>query len=440
MPVVSESFKERLLSNLPKIIEKFGPVFHIYDEGGIRKTLQGMKAAFATHNLPYQQFYAVKALPRPAIMDIISEEGCGFDCSSIPELRLARKAGAKPEDIMFTSNNTSDEEFAEALKHGGCIMNLDDIIFVDKLDEVCRKEGVKFPSLICFRLNPGSRKTGDEVNKIIGNPLDSKYGVPIEQIVDAYRLAKKYGDKNMEFGLHTMVCSNDRDYTHMVSTYALLLEVAGRLHDELGIKLKFVNVGGGIGIPYHPTDPVFDFEAMVAAFKALSKEFKKERRFLPAIFTESGRYATGPHGILVNPVINVYDKYKQVVGVHTAMPALMRVGMYGVYHHSILVDANGREVTGPTRPTTIAGPICENCDVLANGIELPRAFVGYRVLTFCTGAHGSAMTFNYNGRCRPPELLMRTDDVVVLICWGETYEDLERRHKDLFVSKCFLRL
>jgi len=438
MSLVSESFKGHLLANLPKIIEKFGPVFHIYDEEGIRKTLQGMKAAFAADNLPYQQYYAVKALPRPAIMDIISEEGCGFDCSSIPELRLARNAGAKPEDIMFTSNNTSDEEFAEALKHGGCIMNLDDIIFVDKLDEVCRKEGVKFPSLICFRLNPGSRKTGDEVNKIIGNPLDSKYGVPIEQIVGVYRLAKKYGAT--EFGLHAMVCSNDLDYTHMVSTYAILLELADRLYDEFGIKLKFVNVGGGIGIPYRPEDSVFDFEAMTTAFNYKAVEFKRKRGFLPAIFTESGRYITGPHGILVNPVINVYDKYKHIVGVHTAMPALMRVGMYGAYHHSILVDANGREVTGPTRPTTIAGPICENCDVLANGLELPRAFEGYRVLTFCTGAHSAAMAFQYNARCRPPELLRTIDNRVIMICRGETYEDLDLRHQGLTGPECCLEL
>jgi len=438
MPV-SESFKQRLLPYLPEIIEKFGPVFHIYDEAGIRDTLWSMKAAFTKRSLSYQQFYAVKALPRPAILDIISDEGCGFDCSSIPELRWARRAGAKPQDIMFTSNNTSEEEFVEALSHGGCIMNLDDVIFVKKLNRVCQKIGVSFPKQISFRLNPGDRKTGDEVNTIIGNPKTSKFGEPIEEIIDAYRLAQQYGAT--EFGLHTMVCSNDRNYKHVVNTLALELEVAEQLYLECGIQVQFINVGGGIGIPYRPEDLIFDFDSMAAEFKVLVDKFQSKNGFSPAIYTESGRYATGPHGVLINPIINIYDKYQHFVGVHTAMPALMRVGMYGVYHHNILIDQNGQEVTGEMVTTTIAGPICENCDVLARDVEFPKAASeGQTVATSETGAHGPAMAFNYNSRCRPPELLMTLDNRVIMICRGETYEDLDRRHQGLTGPECCLEL
>lgn len=428
MPTMTSSFRKRLFPALPQIIGKFGTPFHIYDEAGIRDTLKKMKGAFCGH-IGYKEFYAVKALPRLTIMNIIKSEGCGFDCSSIPELRLARAAGALPEDIMFTSNNTSLEEFREALSFGGCILNLDGIELIEKVEEVG-----PFPDFICFRLNPGNRKTGDEVNAIIGNPVESKYGVPIERIIEAYRLAQKAGATR--FGLHTMVCSNDLNYKHLVSTYQLLLEVAATLETELGIKLEFVNVGGGLGIPYRPNDEEFDITAFAFECKRIGKDFERTHGYLPELYMESGRYVTGPHGVLVNRVINIYEKYKNFVGVEVAMPALMRVGIYPTtaYHHCTILNADGSEIEEGSRPivkVTIAGPICENCDVLARDIEVPQPHEGDLVVTHCTGAHGAAMAFNYNGRPRPPEFLYCEDNTVRCIFKGETYDDLVARERDL---------
>jgi diaminopimelate decarboxylase len=424
---MSKDFEKRLLAILPQVIEKFGTPFHIYDEQGICEGLRRLNGAFASHELPFKEFYAVKALPKPAIMEIIKREGCGFDCSSIPELRLARNAGARPGDIMFTSNNTSLKEFREALDHGGCILNLDGIEYIEKV-----KSLGAFPELICFRLNPGDRKTDNEVNSIIGKPKESKYGVPIENIVTAYRLAKEAGAKS--FGLHTMVCSNDRDYKHMVATFKLLLEVAEQLEKELGIVLEFVNVGGGVGIPYRPDDTEFDIEAFAKDCSALADEFESKHDYVPRIFMESGRWVTGQHGVLVNRVINTYDKYKKFVGVEVAMPALMRPGMYEVYHHCTLLNSDGSPIIEGSRPlvqVTVAGSICENCDVLARDIWLPEPHEGDLIVTHTTGAHGTAMCFNYNGRTRIQELLNYIMGYVRRICRAETDDDLEVRHRDL---------
>ncbi len=423
----SQSFLKRLIPNLMPIVDKFGTPFHIYDESGIRETLQGMKKSFSSRDINFKEFYAVKALPKPAIMKIVKSEGCGFDCSSIPELRLARDAGAEPEDIMFTSNNTSQEEFREAQAHNGCILNLDDATFINKVP-------APFPELICFRLNPGKEKTGEHVNEIIGNPVDSKYGVPIEKIDIAYGKAKSRGAKR--FGLHTMVCSNDRDYNHLAGTLAILLRTASGLYIRRGIVVEFLNVGGGIGIPYRPNDQPFDMEAFANVARSQLADFRELNGFTPRLFMESGRYVTGPHGVLVNRVINVYEKYKNFVGVEVAMPALMRVGMYSsAYHHCTVLDKYGVPKDGPTKIVTIAGSICENCDVLARDILLPVVEEGDFILTHCTGAHGSAMGFNYNGRTRPQELLYESGYFVSRICRAETYDDLERRHCGLSSSE-----
>ncbi|MEI6480210.1 MAG: diaminopimelate decarboxylase [bacterium] len=436
MSTLSKSFRDCLYPALPQIIQQFGTPFHIYHESGIRQTLRKLKGSFPKNE--FQEFFAVKALPLSAIMQIVKSEGCGFDCSSIPELRLARAAGALPEDIMFTANNPSTEELMEALSFGGCILNLDGIEFIEKVEEIG-----PFPELICFRLNPGNRKTGDEVNTIIGNPVDSKYGVPIEKIVEAYSLAKKAGATR--FGLHTMVCSNDLNYIHLVSTYRLLLEVATKLEEELGIKLEFVNVGGGLGIPYRPGEKEFDLEAFALERSCLGEEFMRTHGYLPKLYMESGRYVTGPHGVLVNRVINIYEKYKNFVGVEIAMPALMRVGMYPAtaYHHCTLLNADGLMIKEGSRPltkVTIAGSICENCDVLGRDIEMPEPCEGDLVITHFTGAHGSAMGFNYNGRCRPQELLICKDGTVRRISRAETYDDLIARQLGLNGSEHVLEL
>ena len=422
MPM-SESLKSKLFPELGQIITKFGTPFHIYDEEGIQDSLRSLCEPFKSEGIPFKEFYAVKALPQAAIMNIVKGMGCGFDCSSIPELRLARAAGAKPADIMFTSNNTSQEEFLEAKAHGGCYINFDD-------EELLYRFPGPFPELFCCRLNPGNRKTGDEVNSIIGNPLNSKYGVPIERIVGIFAQAKVVGSKR--FGLHTMVCSNDRNYRHMVSTLKLLLEVAGELYRKLRIKLEFVNIGGGIGIPYRPGDTPFEVGPLARECRILLSEFERKYAYMPRLFAESGRFVTGPHGVLVNRVINTYSKYKDFIGVEVAMPALMRVGMYDTaYHHCTLLDRYCRPKDGPEKIVTVAGSICENCDVLAKDISLPIAEIGDVLVTHDTGAHASAMTFNYNGRVRLQELLRYRDMSVRRICVAETYDDLTRRQRGL---------
>ena len=429
MPI-SESFNQRLESTLPSIISKFRTPFIIYDEAGIRETLRRMKTAFASAELQFREFYAVKALPKPWIMEIIHSEGCGFDCSSIPELRLARAAGASPEEIIFTSNNTAPEEFEEALAHGGCILNLDDEVFLDKIPG-------PFPELICFRVHPGNRHPAKEQRDKVD--VSSKYGVRIERLVDLYRQAKAKGAKR--FGIHGMFFSNDLDYRDLVGSVGLLLELAANLRDELGIAVEFIDFGGGIGIPYRPNDQEFDIERFAIECSKLVGGFRNKYGFAPKLFAESGRYVTGPHGILINRVVNTYHKYGDFIGVQVAMPALMRVGIYPTaYHQCTTLDPNGVTKAGARGRFTVAGSICEGCDVLARDMEMAIAQEGDLIRTDDCGAHAIAMAFNYNGRCRPQELLYHENSVIRRICRAETPADLDCRHQGLEADEHLLKI
>jgi diaminopimelate decarboxylase len=363
---------------------------------------------------PYKNFYAVKALPNPHILSMLHGLGMGFDCSSIPELMMARDNGADRSEIMFTSNNTSPEEFEEALSGEGCILNLDDLSFVDKLETL--------PELVSFRYNPGKRRTG---NSIIGEPFDAKYGITHDQVLPGYAKLKRRGVRR--FGLHTMVCSNERNSDYMVDTIRMLLKIAAMLWSKLRIKLEFINMGGGFGIPYEPGHHELYVEEIGKQALVLFLKFKKKHGFVPALFSECGRYVTGPHGVLVSRIINRKEIYKKYWGVDTGMPALMRHGMYGKYHHIDILDPRGRRRTGRQEKVSVVGAICENCDRLATDRMLPRsAREGDIVVTHDTGAHGIAMGFNYNGRLRPQELLLRVDDSVELIRRAETVDDLFR--------------
>jgi diaminopimelate decarboxylase len=416
MPM-SQSFAERLFPQLPKIADYFGTPYHIYDAKGIKETGERLKTAFKDAPSGFREFYAVKALPNPEILKIMHELGFGFDCSSVPELSLARNTGAQPGDIMFTSNNTSYGEFGSAFRNGGCIVNLDDITFIDCLP--------KMPELICFRYNPGSRRTG---NSIIGEPAKAKYGVTHGQIRDAYQKAKEKGAKR--FGLHTMVCSNELNYCYMVETVTMLLDLTAKAKDELGIEFEFINMGGGLGIPYHPDKQVpLQLEIMAAEIVHELCKFREIYRFVPALYMESGRFMTGPHGVLVNQVIHVCRKYETYVGVEVGMPALMRPAMYDAYHHITLLDKDGHPpIDRPLERVHVVGSICENCDRLTDkaGRDLPAAKVGDFVVTHDTGAHGIAMGFNYNGRYRPQELLLLENGTVRLIRRAEDMSDLFR--------------
>lgn len=405
MPM-SQSFKDRLFPLLPELAEHYGTPFHIYDEAGIRSTADRLNCAFA--GIPgFREYYAVKALPNLRIQQLMFELGFGFDCSSIPELITSRQVGARGEDIIFTSNNTSQEEYRFAAADDGCILNLDDISFIPKVPN--------FPELICFRYNPGPRRTG---NIIIGNPVEAKYGVAHEQLVAAYRQARERGARR--FGLHTMVASNERDYTYIVETARMLLELTALLKAELGIELEFVNIGGGLGIPYRPEQEGLNLDAMATEITTLFTSFRQSHAFAPKMLMESGRFITGPHGALVTTAINSKETYRNYIGVDACMSALMRPALYDAYHH---IDVLGKEGLPKSETYDVVGSLCENNDKFAVQRELPPIVDGDILIIHDTGAHGHAMGFQYNGRLRPKELLLRTDGSVELIRRAETVED-----------------
>ena len=405
MPM-SQAFKNRLFPALKEITAHYGTPFHIYDEAGIRATGEKLKEAFSGIE-GFREYFAVKALPNKRILQLMKEMGFGFDCSSIPELIMSRELGASAEDIMFTSNNTSQEEFRFAEQDGGCILNLDDISLISKVPN--------FPELVCFRYNPGPRRTG---NIIIGNPVEAKYGVTHEQVVDAYRMARERGAKR--FGLHTMVASNELDYTYMVETARMVLDISTLVEKELGIRLEFVNIGGGFGIPYRPEQQPLNIPAMAKEITTMFHEFKARHGYMPKMYMESGRYMTGPHGCLVTTAINHKDTYRKYIGVDSCMSSLMRPALYDAYHH---IDVLGKENVARSEVYDVVGSLCENNDKFAVQRQLPPIAEGDIIVIHDSGAHGHAMGFQYNGRLRPQELLLRTDGTVELIRRAETVQD-----------------
>jgi diaminopimelate decarboxylase len=410
MPM-SQDFEERLFPRLPQIKEYFGTPFHIFDEKGIFENGNKLKQSFA--GVPgFQEFYAVKALPTPAILQIMKKLGFGLDCASPSELVLARKNGFYGEDIMFSSNNTTADIFEAAEADGGCILNIDDISMIVQVKN--------FPELICFRYNPGERRTG---NELIGIPVEAKYGLRHDQVIPAYRAAIKRGARR--FGLHSMIISNERNYHYMVETVRMLLDLIEEVSQELKIKFEFFNISGGVGIPYRPEDAPFDMTAFVAETKNLLQNFAQRNGYTPRLFMECGRYVTGPHGVLVATVTNRMSKYREYVGVDAAtMSANPRPAIYGAYHHITILDPQGKPKHGGEEVVDVVGPLCENSDKFAKQRLLPKTAVGDIMVQHDTGAHAPAMGGNYNGWLRPQQLLLRTDGTVALIRRGETIDDL----------------
>jgi diaminopimelate decarboxylase len=405
MPMSAE-FEKRLYPILEEVVAHFGTPFHIYDEAGIRRTGESLKRVFSDFE-GFREYFAVKALPNPRILGIMKDMGFGFDCSSVPELILGRGVGARGEELMFTSNNTAREDFMAAGRDGGCILNLDDVSLVPKVPE--------FPELVCFRYNPGPRRSG---NAIIGNPVEAKYGVAHDQIAGAYRRAIERGAKR--FGIHTMLVSNERNYGYMVQTVEMLFDLIESISAELGIRFEFMNMGGGLGIPYKPGDPPLDIAALASEIRPLFRRFRDKNGHAPRLFMESGRYMSGPHGALVVRAINRKDIYRTYIGVDASMAALMRPAMYGAYHH---ITVPAKQDRRPAGPVDVVGSLCENNDKFAIQRELPPIADGDILVIHDTGAHGHAMGFNYNGNLRPKELLLRSDGSVELIRRGETIED-----------------
>lgn len=406
MPM-SNSFYNRLAPVLDAAAAHFGTPFHIYDETGIRETGAALKTAFKTVE-GFREYYAVKALPNPSILEIMKDMGFGFDCSSIPEVALSRQVGAEAADIMFTSNNTSNAEFRHALSDGGAIINLDDITLLPKLPAL--------PEIICFRYNPGPRRSG---NDIIGNPVEAKYGLHHDQMLEAYRKAYEMGIRR--FGLHTMLVSNELNHRYMVETTRMLLDLAGEISAALNIRFDFINIGGGFGIPYKPDESPLNIDALGREVAVCLDTFKARNGYVPHFYIESGRYMTGPHGVLVTTVINEKNTYRRYVGLDASMSALMRPGMYGAYHH---ITVHGKATEAEAEVVDVVGALCENNDKFAIQRALPPIVEGDRLIVHDTGAHGHAMGFNYNGRLRPKELLLRSDGGVELIRREETLADL----------------
>lgn len=405
MPM-SPGFHSRLAPILKEVATSFGTPFHIYDEAGIRETAALLKSAFA--DVPgFREFFAVKALPTPRILDIMKDVGYGFDCSSVAELILSRQAGGRGEDIMFTSNNTTPEEFEAAAADGGCILNLDDITLIDKVPHL--------PELVCFRYNPGAKRTG---NVIIGAPEKAKYGVADSQIVEAFKKVKERGAKR--FGLHCMLASNERNADYVIETVAMLLELVERIARTLSIRFEFINMGGGLGIPYRPDETPFDVRKLGQETARQIKAFAARNGWQPRVFMESGRYVAGPHGVLVTTAINRKDTYRTYIGVDACMSSLMRPGMYGAYHH---IEVFGKPASAGDQPVDVVGSLCENNDKFAEQRPLPPIADGDLILIEDSGAHGHAMGFNYNGRLRPKELLLRADGQVELIRREQTLDD-----------------
>jgi diaminopimelate decarboxylase len=393
---------------LEKIIETYPTPFHIYDEKAIRAFARKFTAAYSW-NPGFKEYYAIKACPNPYLMKILRSEGFGIDCSSMAELELAERVGLRGDEIMFTSNDTPAEEYIKA-KQLGAIINLDDISHIEYLEK-----HAGLPELVCFRYNPGALKDG---NVIIGQPEEAKYGFTREQLFEGYRMLKEKGVTR--FGIHTMVASNELDPNYFVETAEILLELIVEISKTLDIRFEFVNLGGGIGIPYRPEQTPVDLDVMSQGIQKLYEELIVVNGLAPLkVFFESGRAITGPYGYLVTKVLHIKDTYKKYAGVDASMANLMRPALYGAYHH-ITVMGKGQM---PHHPYDVTGSLCENNDKFAINRLLPELEPGDMIVIHDTGAHGHAMGFNYNGKLRSAELLLRENGEVMQIRRAETLED-----------------
>ena len=396
------------LDRLEEIIKKYPTPFHIYDEKAIRQNLRRLFAAFSWAP-DYREHYAVKAAPNPRLLQIMREEGVGADCSSLPELLLADAAGIKGEKIMLTSNDTPAYEFQKALELGA-VINLDDISHIEYL-----AQNAGLPACLSFRYNPGSLIAG---NDIIGKPEEAKYGLMRDQLFPAYRLAQQKGVRR--FGLHTMVISNELDADSFINTARLMFQLAVEIKEQLDIKLEFVNLGGGVGIPYRPEESAVDLEYVGRGIHKAYQEIIEPTLGNIAIATELGRAITGPYGYLVSTVLHEKHTYKDYIGLDSCMANLMRPALYGAYHHITIM---GKESLPCDHTYDITGSLCENNDKFAIDRKLPKIDIGDRIIIYDAGAHGHSMGFNYNGKLRSAELLLREDGTIELIRRAETIDD-----------------
>ena len=399
-------------AQLVELAKKFPTPFYIYDEKAIRENVKYFYKAFSIFS-SFTEYFAVKALPNPYILKVLESEGCGGDCSSLPELMLCEKSGITGRRIMFTSNDTPAQEFVYAQKLGA-IINLDDITHIDFLKNAL---GGKLPDTICFRYNPGPLKEGG--NSIIGKPEEAKYGLTKEQMIHAYKICKAEGVKH--FGIHTMVASNELNPDFFVDTARIVFELILEVQKECGVNIEFADLGGGVGIPYRPGQKKVDLDYVAKGIKVLY-----DKMIVPAgldplkLCFECGRPITGPYGWLVTKAIHEKNIYRNYIGVDASMADLMRPGMYGAYHE---VTVSGKENAPKDYVYDVSGSLCENCDKFAVQRNLPKIEMGDLLIIHDAGAHGRAMGFNYNAKLRAGELLLRSDGTVKEIRRRETIED-----------------
>ncbi len=396
---------------IEEIVKTYPTPFHIYDEKGIRENARALKEAFSW-NKGFKEYFAVKATPNPFLIDILREYGCGCDCSSLTELMLSNVIGVKGEDIMFSSNDTPAEEFEYAAKIGATI-NLDDITHIDFLEKTIGK----LPETISCRYNPGGlfKITTD----IMDNPGDAKYGFTTEQLFEGFRLLKAKGVKN--FGIHAFLASNTVTNEYYPTLAKTLFEVAVKLKNDTGANIRFINLSGGIGVPYRPDQEPNDILAIGEGVRKVYEEV-----LVPAgmgdvaIYTELGRFMMAPYGHLVVKAIHEKHTHKEYVGVDACAVNLMRPAMYGAYHH---ITVLGKENQPCDCKYDITGSLCENNDKFAVDRMLPKIDMGDYLVIHDTGAHGFSMGYNYNGKLKSAELLLREDGSVQLIRRAETPKD-----------------
>ncbi len=396
---------------LEKITRQYPTPFHIYDEAGIRSNAKRLKEAFAW-NPGFREYFAVKATPNPYILNILKDLDCGTDCSSMTELMLSKALDFPGDHIMFSSNDTPEGEFRYAAEIGA-IINLDDITHIDMLEQAAGK----IPETICCRFNPGGNFTIH--NNIMDNPGEAKYGMTEPQIMEAYRILRDKGAKH--FGIHAFLASNTVTNEYYPTLAATLFELAVRILKETGIRVEFINLSGGIGIPYRPEQEPNDIMVIGAGVHQQYDEI-----LVPAglddvrIYTELGRFMLAPYGHLITRVIHEKHTHKEYIGVDACAVNLMRPAMYGAYHH---ITVSGKEDAPCDHVYDVTGSLCENNDKFAIDRALPEINIGDLLVIHDTGAHGFSMGYNYNGKLRSAELLLKEDGSVQLIRRAETPKD-----------------
>ena len=402
---------------LEEIVKQYPTPFHLYDEKGMRENARRVNAAFSW-NGGFKEYFAVKATPTPALLKILRQEGCGADCSSMTELMMAEKCGFKGHEIMFSSNNTLAEEFRLAGQLGA-IINLDDLTHVDFLEESL---GGRVPETVLCRYNPGGVFTLGESKEgfqVMDTPGDAKYGMTRDQMAEAFRRLKEKGVKY--FGIHAFLASNTISNDYYPALAGILFRLAAELKAETGCHIRYINLSGGIGIPYRPEQTQNDIAVIGEGVRRQYEEI-----LVPAgmgdvqLCSELGRFMMGPYGCLVTRAIHEKHIYKEYIGVDACAADLMRPAIYGAYHH---ITVAGKEDAPCDHKYDVTGSLCENCDKFAVDRMLPKVDMGDLLVIHDTGAHGHSMGYNYNGKLRSAELLLREDGSVELIRRAETPED-----------------